>query len=61
MPAEDVPMSGSHPVPRRAIQSTLAILAVVLLTRCSDTVHGSANANGTDHGSAGIFRLNLPL
>ena len=54
-------MSGSHPVPRRAIQSTLAILAVVLLTRCSDTVHGSANANGTDHGSAGIFRLNLPL
>lgn len=61
MPAEDRPMTGSRARLRIALRASMAVLAVVLLARCTDTVHGSADANGSDRGSAGIIRLNLPL
>ncbi|MGH7013426.1 MAG: hypothetical protein ACREEL_04605 [Stellaceae bacterium] len=54
-------MNGSRPRPDCAIRAVFALLAVLLLTCCSDTLHGSANANGGDRGSAGLIRLNLPL
>lgn len=54
-------MTGSRRGLRFAFRATMAALAILLLARCTDTLHGSADANGSDRGSAGIIRLNLPL
>jgi hypothetical protein len=61
MPAEDQPMTGSRPRLRLAFRATMAALAILLLARCSDTVHGSADANGSDRNSVGQVRLGFPF
>jgi len=61
MPIEDQPMTGSRPRLRLAFRATMAALAILLLARCSDTVHGSAGANGSDRSSAGQVRLGFPF
>ena len=43
------------------IRVAFAALAVMLLARCADGVHGSAMANGGDRGSSGQIRLGLPF
>jgi hypothetical protein len=60
IPFENQPMIVSRPRLHFAIRASVAVLAIVVLARCTD-MHGSANANGSDRGSAGIIRLNLPL
>jgi hypothetical protein len=54
-------MIGSGSRPRLGIHAIFAVLAVLLLARCSDGVHGTANASGSDRGSAGQIRLGLPF
>ena len=54
-------MTGSRPRLRFTFHATMAALAILLLTRCSDTVHGSAGANGSDRSSAGQVRLGFPF
>lgn len=44
-------MTGSRPRLRFAFRATMAALAILVLARCSDTVHGSAGANGSDRSS----------
>lgn len=45
----------------RLLRLAFAAIACVLLARCADSVHGSATANGSDRGSAGLVRLGLPF
>ncbi|GEM_PF-6091750 len=45
----------------RIARALVAALAVLLLVRCSDGIHGSATANGSDRNSAGQIRLGLPF
>ena len=54
-------MTGSRPHLRFAFRATMAALAILVLARCSDTVHGSANANGSDRSSVGQVRLGFPF
>lgn len=54
-------MTGNSPRLFFALRATMAALAILLLARCSDTVHGSAGANGSDHSSAGQVRLGFPF
>ncbi|MDE2228041.1 MAG: hypothetical protein KGL11_03245 [Alphaproteobacteria bacterium] len=46
---------------RRVLGTVVGVLTVFLLARCNDGVHGSANASGSDRGSAGQIRLGLPF
>ena len=54
-------MTGSSPRTRFMLRAMVAAVAVLLLASCSDGVHGTADANGSDHGSAGQIRLGLPF
>ena len=54
-------MTGSRPRPRFAFRATMAALAILVLARCGDTVHGSADANGSDRSSVGHVRLGFPF
>ena len=54
-------MIGSSSRPRLGIRAIFAVLAVLLLAQCSDGVHGSATAGGSDRSSAGQIRLGLPF
>ncbi|MBU6508114.1 MAG: hypothetical protein KGQ82_11500 [Alphaproteobacteria bacterium] len=54
-------MTGSRPRLHCAFRAAMAALAIVLLARCTDTVHGSADANGSDRSSVGQIHLGLPF
>ncbi len=61
MAVEDPLMTGSGSRLRFAFRATMAALAILVLARCSDTVHGSASANGSDRSSVGQVRLGFPF
>lgn len=54
-------MTGSRSCLRFVFRATMAALAIQVLARCSDTVHSSAGANGSDRSSVGQVRLGFPF